>query len=100
MNPIIKSGAVLVLLASMLVACDKAPPQSPSKIQQHMHVVEVVAARIAQVQNRLTATGTIEAATIVRLYNKVSSRITYLPNHEGDAVAAHSELIDLNDAQI
>ncbi len=100
MNPIIKSGAVLLLLASVLSACDKEPPQSPSKIPQHMHVVEVEAARIAQVQNHLTATGTIEAATIVRLYNEVSGRITSLPNHEGDTVARHSELIGLDDALI
>jgi RND family efflux transporter MFP subunit len=97
MNPIIKSSAALLLVASILVACDNAPPQGTSKKQQHTQVVEVNAARIAQVHSRLNATGTIEAATIVRLYNEVSSRITRLPNHEGDAVTAHSVVISLDD---
>ena len=100
MFPSIKSTAALLLFASMLVACDNGPQQSAPKKQQHTHVVEVDTVRIRQVQSRLTATGTIEAATIVRLYNEVSSRITYLPYHEGDAVAEQSVIVGLDDELI
>jgi RND family efflux transporter MFP subunit len=97
MHSSIKSIVVVLLFATVLVACDKEPQQRPSKRQPHVHVVEVQEAHITQVQSHLTATGTIEAATIVRLYNEVSGRITYLPNHEGDAVTQHSEVIGLDD---
>lgn len=97
MNPFFKSAAVILLFAALLVACDNESQPIPAKKQQHVHVVEVENARAAQVQSRVTATGTIDAATIVRLYNEVSSRITYLPNHEGDAVARDSVVIGLDD---
>jgi len=100
MIAISRPAAAFLLAAAVLAACDREQPQSAANRQQQTHVVETDAARIAQVQSRLTATGTIEAATIVRLYNEVSGRITDLPNHEGDEVAAHSIIIRLDDALI
>jgi RND family efflux transporter MFP subunit len=96
----LKPATFILLLAFILIACDKQPQPSPSNKQQHVHVVEVEKARIAQVQSSLTAIGTIEASTIVRLYNEVSGRITRLPNREGDTVAAHSVVIGLDDELI
>jgi membrane fusion protein (multidrug efflux system) len=52
------------------------------------------------VQSKLTASGTIEAGTRVRLYNEVSGKIRYLPYYEGDAVAAHTIVIGLDDQVI
>lgn len=100
MNPSTRISAVAVLCATLLFACDREPEQKTPQRQRQLHVVEVTQALIRPVQSHLTATGTIEAATIVRLYNEVSSRITYLPNHEGDAVAEHSVIVGLDDELI
>ena len=63
-------------------------------------MVETTRAEIQPVQSQLTTSGTIEAGTRVRLYNEVSGKIRYLPYHEGDAVAAHTIVIGLDDEVI
>lgn len=96
---------LISLLSSTVVisACDSNDKTnrsgSPAK-KAPPHVVETVVAGIQSVQNQLTTSGTIEAGTKVRLYNEVSGKITYLPYHEGDAVAAHTIIIGLDDEVI
>ena len=74
-----------LLVAGLLLAggCDNSSDSKPtsttaSKRERH-HTVEVTPASMQTVQSRLTASGTIEAGTRVRLYNEVSGKIRYLP---------------------
>jgi membrane fusion protein (multidrug efflux system) len=95
----------LLLISTVIsVACDKTSntgKTGSSKVKQApVHVVETTQAGIQSVQSKLTTAGTIEAGTRVRLYNEVSGKIRYLPNHEGDAVAAHTIIIGLDDEVI
>ena len=75
---------------------DSSTASPPGKRDRH-HVVEVIPAAMQTVQGKLTASGTIEAGTRVRLYNEVSGKIRYLPHHEGDAVAKHTIIVGLDD---
>ena len=95
-----------MLLISTVIAgaCDNtsnAGKAGSGKVKQApVHVVETTQAGIQSVQSKLTTSGTIEAGTRVRLYNEVSGKIRYLPNHEGDAVAAHTIIVGLDDEVI
>jgi len=95
---------LLIISAIIVGACDKTSndgkPGSSRLKQAPAHVVETTQAGIQSVQSKLTASGTIEAGTRVRLYNEVSGKIRYLPNHEGDAVSAHTIIIGLDDEVI
>ena len=93
---------ILPLLISLVAgACNNTsnPEQADSRPSRKAtaHVVATIPARMQTVQNQLTTSGTIEAGTIVRLYNEVSGKIRYLPYHEGDAVAANTIVIGLDD---
>ena len=92
-----------VLLISLLLAggCDSSDNSKPTgtavnKSERH-HTVEVLPATMQTVQGELATSGTIEAGTRVRLYNEVSGKIRYLPYFEGDAVAAHTIVVGLDD---
>ena len=95
---------LLILSGLVTGACDKTGTAgkagSREAKQAPPHVVETTRARIQSVQSQLTTSGTIEAGTRVRLYNEVSGKIRYLPYHEGDAVAAHTIVIGLDDEVI
>jgi RND family efflux transporter MFP subunit len=97
---------ILLLIISGVIssACDKtsnAGKAGSSDVKQApVHVVETTQARIQSVQSKLTTSGTIEAGTRVRLYNEVNGKIRYLPYHEGDAVAADTIIIGLDDEVI
>lgn len=92
---------LLILSGLITGACDKtgnAGNAGSRQVKQAPpHVVETTRARSQSVQSKLTTSGTIEAGTRVRLYNEVSGKIRYLPYHEGDAVAAHTIVIGLDD---
>lgn len=92
---------LLILSGLITGACDKTgnagKTGSGDVKQAPPHVVETTRARSQSVQSKLTTSGTIEAGTRVRLYNEVSGKIRYLPYHEGDAVAAHTIVIGLDD---
>ena len=93
-----------LLMSSVILtaACDNSdnPRVAAAGKQAREHVVEVTPAVMETVQSRLTASGTIEAGTRVRLYNEVSGKIRYLPYYEGDAVAAQTIVIGLDDEVI
>ena len=96
----------LLLAANLLLAagCDQngdgqLAGTTAAKRERH-HRVEVSPATMQTVQSKLTASGTIEAGTRVRLYNEVSGKIRYLPLYEGDAVAAHTIVVGLDDQVI
>ena len=93
-----------LLMSSVILsgACDNSdnPRVAAAGKQAREHVVEVTPAAMETVQSRLTASGTIEAGTRVRLYNEVSGKIRYLPYYEGDAVAAQTIVIGLDDEVI
>ena len=95
---------LLILCGLITGACDKTgnagKTGSRAVKQAPPHAVETTRARIQSVQSKLTTSGTIEAGTRVRLYNEVSGKIRYLPYHEGDAVAAHTIVIGLDDEVI
>jgi len=95
---------LLIISGLITGACDKtsnAGKTASSGVKQApVHVVETTQAGIQSVQSKLTTSGTIEAGTRVRLYNEVSGKIRYLPYHEGDAVAAHTIIIGLDDEVI
>jgi membrane fusion protein (multidrug efflux system) len=95
---------LLMLSVITTGACDKTGSTGKAgsgKVKQApLHVVATTRAKIEAVQSKLTTSGTIEAGTRVRLYNEVSGKIRYLPYHEGDAVAAHTIVIGLDDAVI
>ena len=92
---------LLILSGLITGACDKtgnAGKTGSREVKQAPpHVVETTRARSQSVHSKLTTSGTIEAGTRVRLYNEVSGKIRYLPYHEGDAVAAHTIVIGLDD---
>jgi membrane fusion protein (multidrug efflux system) len=92
---------LLILGGIITCACDKTGDTGSTEARQApLHVVETTRAGIQPVQGKLTTSGTIEAGTRVRLYNEVSGKIRYLPYHEGDAVAAHTIVIGLDDEVI
>ncbi len=99
-NPVAILPSLPLLVALLVSACDKNPADNHTKRKATEHVVEVSEAQIQPVSSRLTAIGTLEAGRKVRLYNEVSSIITYLPLHEGDAAAEHTIVIGLDDEQI
>lgn len=105
-NPVSAISHLLVLFSTcaLLSACDSTGEGAGSHpvagSSKPVHIVEVAHAGYQTVQSQLTTSGTIEAGTIVRLYNEVSGKITYLPNHEGDSVAQHTVVIKLDDTLI
>jgi membrane fusion protein (multidrug efflux system) len=87
----------------LLAACDdasKSDDNTATTSRKPVHVVEITRVGYQTVQSQLAASGTIEAGTKVRLYNEISGKITYLPNHEGDAVSQHTIVIGLDDTII
>ena len=95
---------LLIISGVIASACDytnDAGKAGSREVKQApVHVVETTQAGIQSVQSKLTTSGTIEAGTRVRLYNEVNGKIRYLPYHEGDAVAAHTIIIGLDDEVI
>ena len=95
-----------ILVISLLLAggCDNSgnskPVSATASKRDKLHTVEVISAAMQTVQGKLTSSGTIEAGTRVRLYNEVSGKIRYLPFYEGDAVAAHTIVVGLDDEVI
>lgn len=92
----------LLISSSIAVsACDNSlnTGQTGSRPQKQAaaHVVATTPARLQSVHSKLTASGTIEAGTKVRLYNEVSARIRYLPYYEGDAVSSNTIVVGLDD---
>jgi membrane fusion protein (multidrug efflux system) len=96
--------SLLIAGIAVLNACQSSDNagNTASRVSKHApaHVVQTIETGIQSVQNQLTTSGTIEAGTRVRLYNEVSGKITYLPYHEGDTVAAHTIIIGLDDEVI
>ena len=92
---------LLAASGTILVACDKSGNAGTGDARvskrERDHVVEINPAGVQPVQSRLTTSGTVEAGTRVRLYNEVSGKITFLPYHEGDAVALQTIVIGLDD---
>ena len=99
-NPFAVLPPMLALAALFISACDKNTAGNHAARKSKEHIVEVSEAQILPVTSKITAIGTLEAGRKVRLYNEVSSIITYLPMHEGDAVAEHTIVIGLDDEQI
>lgn len=92
-----KSATILLLLLLTLSGCD-ASDKTPKKARSiPAQRVEVITASLDSVSREQTITGTLEAATIVHLYNEVSGRITSLPYHEGDSVKQGTVIIELDD---
>lgn len=101
---LLSSVLLVPLLAAsgmLLSACDSTngPAQKSSTVAKRtsQHVVEINRASIETVQSKLTASGTIEAGTRVRLYNEVDGKIRFLPFHEGDAITMDTIVIGLGD---
>ncbi len=92
--------AALTLLLAACDNADKSADKTATASRKPVHVVEITRAGYQTVQSQLAASGTIEAGTKVRLYNEISGKITYLPNHEGDMVSEHTIVIGLDDTTI
>lgn len=94
-----KPTLLLPLYLCLLIAgCDNSNRNSheKSKISNSDHRVEVVLAENKSVNLSQTITGTLEAVTLIRLYNEESGRITRLPYHEGDHVRKGELLIQMD----
>ena len=100
----LSSLILLAACASMIIGCDSkdntGQTSAVASKRARDHVVETIPAGMQTVQSKLTASGTIEAGTHVRLYNEVSGKITSLPFYEGDKVSAGTILVSLDDEVI
>lgn len=92
------SGLLLVLFA--LIACEPAQNSSTGRPAAPAQNVEILVVTPQTVSQQQTLTGTLEASTIVRLYNEVSGIITDLPFYEGDTVSKGIPIIKLDDGLI
>lgn len=89
-----------LFFALSLTACDDVTDTSINspRTETTAHRVEVVAAKRQPVFLTQTVSGTLEAATQIRLYNEESGRIIKLPFHEGDTVNKGELLVQLDNA--
>lgn len=98
---IITKLALPVVLISLLAlsACGNDEAAKPKK-KASEHIVEVGLADIQLVNSELSVAGTLEAATVVSLYNEISGAITQLPLHQGDVANKGQLLVAINDSLI
>lgn len=91
--PLLLIPALFALL--LLSACDDT--DTPPAIQKRSpgHLVETISAEIKPVSHQQVLSGTLEAATTLRLHNEESGLITRIPFHEGDAVKQGALLVAL-----
>lgn len=91
------TGFCLTLVAG-LASCDAGDNISISGVrtQQAIHRVEVIVVEKKPVALTQIVSGTLEAVTMIRLYNEESGRITKLPFHEGDFVKQGDLLVQLD----
>lgn len=92
----------LISLCLILSSCnntDEDNVDSP-RAEKTLHRVEVIEVENRPVSLSQTVSGTLEAVTLIRLYNEESGRITKLPYHEGDFVKQGTLLVQLDNELI
>ncbi len=97
-----KCNAVLFSLLGVLLinACDSSD-NSPNKSRNKAsHLVETSISTLRSVNHQQILSGTLEAATSVRLHNEEAGLIRTMPYHEGDIVKQGTLLVSLDNGMI
>lgn len=87
-----------IFLCLILSSCDNSADSNVNSPREEktLHRVEVISVENKPVFLTQTVSGTLEAVTLVRLYNEERGRITKLPYHEGDYVKQGTLLVQLD----
>ena len=91
---------MLLLVSTLLVACDKAPPVTSRNTHPVLHRVEVAEVRERPLKIHQQLASHLQARQKTRIYNEENLRIVSLPFHEGDTVKAGTVLVKLDDSLI
>jgi len=94
------SPRLLMLLAVMLAACNKAKSAAPGGGGPPPMPVEIAIAQADTVVDAIQATGQIEAVQSTELRPEVQGRITTIFVREGQAVGAGTALFKVDDAEL
>ncbi|MDA3870667.1 MAG: efflux RND transporter periplasmic adaptor subunit [Gammaproteobacteria bacterium] len=84
----------------LLSACDDTGTPPVKQKRSPGHLVETISAEIKPVSHQQVLSGTLEAATTLRLHNEEAGLITRIPFHEGDAVKQGALLVALDSDMI
>ena len=90
----------LLLLLTVVSACESSDNGSSGRPPALAHQVEVITTSYRPISHKQTVSGTLEAITSVRLYNEESGRITKLPYHEGDHINKDDVVITLDSSLV
>lgn len=86
----------LIILLPLLAACDS--PEKESRSGPKPVYVEVAEVVRAPIQTRRIITGTLEAASMVKIFNEEPGRLIDLPFYEGDPVHQGDVLARIDDS--
>lgn len=84
----------------LLTACDDTGKAPVIQKRSPGHLVEAASVELKPVSHQQVLSGTLEAATTLRLHNEESGLITQIPFHEGDAVKQGALLVALDSDMI
>ncbi len=83
-----------------LSACDDTGEAPVKQKRSPVHLVETATVELKPVSHQQVLSGTLEAATTLRLHNEESGLITHIPFHEGDVVKKGELLVALDSDMI
>ena len=91
---------LVVALAGWRVVQRRGPGDKAQTARKKLPLVSVTLAQKGTITDVISATGVVEAKTIVDILPKLEQQIVWMPNREGDRVTAGQTLVRLNTTEV